>query len=102
MSRRLVLAPVLCVALSALVAPAGGQPAAPRVDASGDPLPEGVRARLGSLRWRASDPVLFLAFLPDGKGVLSIDRGFTAQVWDPASGKELRRFDVGGPPKKGG
>lgn len=65
-----------------------------RTDASGDPLPDGALARLGTLRWCHPQPVTFVAFLPDGRGVLtgSDDRVF--RLWDRASGKEIRRFVV--------
>lgn len=46
----------------------------PALDAHGDPLPEFARARLGSIRFQASRPVVSVRFAPDGQSVLSIDR----------------------------
>src|SRR5437588_10666577 len=47
----------------------GGKSAA--TDRNGDPLPAGALARLGSLRWRHAEPILFVAFVQDGKAVLT-------------------------------
>jgi WD40 repeat protein len=69
----------------------------PRTDAHGDPLPEGVVARLGTVRWRAGSAVALSAFLPDGKSLLTVSQDYIAQVWERDSGKELRRFDAAGP-----
>jgi WD40 repeat protein len=69
-----------------------------RADSSGDPLPDGALARLGTLRWRHSQPVNFVAFLPDGKAVLTGDDDRTLRLWDRATGKEIRRFVL--PPER--
>src|SRR5437588_12366650 len=42
-----------------------------KTDRSGDALPDGALARLGTLRWRHAEAVTFVAFLPDGKAVLT-------------------------------
>jgi WD40 repeat protein len=68
--------------------------AQPARDALGDPLPSGALQRLGTDRFRAGYTIAMCAFLPDGKSVLTVDQGFTAIVWDVATGKLLRRLDL--------
>ena len=62
----------------------------PGIDSHGDPLPEGAVARLGTVRWRRNGGYACLAFSPDGKTVVT--GGSSLQVWDLATGKELRHF----------
>jgi WD40 repeat protein len=64
-------------------------------DLQGDLLPDGASARLGTTRWRHGGVTGFVAFLPDGKSVVSfsVDRVF--HVWEFPSGKEIRRFGPG-------
>jgi WD40 repeat protein len=73
-----------------------------RTDAYGDPLPDGAVARAGSVRWRAGAPVVLTAVLADGKSVLTVSQDRVAQVWDMATGRELRRFGVTGAVPAGG
>ncbi|MFL5339593.1 MAG: WD40 repeat domain-containing protein, partial [Gemmataceae bacterium] len=68
----------------------------PRSDAAGDPLPPGAVARLGTLRWRATSTISFAAFLPGDRELLTLSEDYLATIWDAATGRELRRFDVGG------
>lgn len=69
------------------VAPAG------RTDLHGDPLPQGTLARLGSVRFRHGSNVFFIAFLPDGK-LLTAGQEGTARLWEVATGREIRHFDL--------
>jgi RNA polymerase sigma factor (sigma-70 family) len=84
-----------------IIKPAGGldqpqpdEPPRARVDRYGDPLPPGALLRLGSLRLRAGAPVFAVRFTPDGKAVFSGSSTPRARLWDVATGKELRGFDV--------
>ncbi len=61
-----------------------------RTDLYGDALPSGVIARLGTVRFRSSDGFYSLAYTPDGRFLVSGGRG--AEVWDPATGKVVRRL----------
>jgi RNA polymerase sigma factor (sigma-70 family) len=63
-----------------------------RADRQGDPLPAGTLARMGTARLRHGSSVFFVAFLPDGKQVLSAGEDGLARLWDVATGKEVRRF----------
>jgi WD40 repeat protein len=58
----------------------------------GDPLPAGALARLGSLRWRHAEPILFVAFVQDGKAVLTGGQDQVFRLWDRATGTEIRHF----------
>src|SRR6266852_62264 len=80
----------IVVAASCVVTVRGEQPA--KVDAHGDPLPAGAIARLGTVRWRHGDGASFVAFLPDGKVLLSVGHDATVRQWDMTTGKELSRF----------
>jgi WD40 repeat protein len=80
---------------AALPQPAPGKadptPKQPRADRHGDPLPRGATARLGTLRFRPSGPVAFVAYAPDGKALVSSSGGGAGfQVWEAASGRLLR------------
>lgn len=74
--RRFACAFALSLAL-ALVARAGN-------DASGDPVPAGARARLGTIRFRSTCGLTHVAWSPDGATVLTTDANM------------LRVFDRGG------
>ena len=77
-----------------LAAAAGASAAEPaRTDALGDPLPPGAVLRLGTLRWRAGSPIIYLFTLPDG-AVLTVCQDHTAQIWDTATGRERRRIEL--------
>jgi RNA polymerase sigma factor (sigma-70 family) len=63
----------------------------PRVDAFGDPLPEGALARLGTVRFNHGDGLNSLHFSPDGHTIISEGAG-TVRLWDAATGKESGHF----------
>jgi WD40 repeat protein len=65
-----------------------------KADRNGDALPAGALARLGTPRWRHAEAVTFVAFLPDGKAILTGGLDNTLRLWDRATGKELRRFTL--------
>jgi RNA polymerase sigma factor (sigma-70 family) len=64
-----------------------------RADRSGDPLPPGGLARLGSARLNQGAAVAGLAFSPDGKVVASCGESsgedHAIHLWDVATGKEV-------------
>jgi WD40 repeat protein len=78
------------LALVCTVAPAGAGDDA--VDLHGDPLPRGAGARLGTLRLRHAGVVTCVAYSPDGTLLASSAQDGTIRLWDPATGKELRRI----------
>jgi RNA polymerase sigma factor (sigma-70 family) len=71
------------------------EPRKPRLDLQGDPLPDGVLARMGSGRLRHGGFVRQLAFTPDGKSLVS-GGGRGLRIWDAATGKLRRRADAPG------
>jgi WD40 repeat protein len=70
------------------VAGARAQEPAPLVDAHGDPLPKHAVARLGTIRFRHSAYITQIAYLPDGKRIMSLDKAKSLRLWD-ANGKPL-------------
>jgi RNA polymerase sigma factor (sigma-70 family) len=62
-----------------------------RRDLSGDPLPPGALARLGTLRFRAPDEINELAFAPDGKSIVVSSRAGLF-LFEAASGKRIKRL----------
>lgn len=64
-----------------------------RTDALGDPLPDGARLRLGTLRFRHPTNVDELALSPDERSVVTLERGLLI-VWDTETGKERWRADA--------
>ena len=66
----------------------------PLKDSYGDPLPAGAIARLGAARFRHDDMIVFAAFLPGGKSVLSVGRDGAVCIWEFPSGKQIRRVET--------
>jgi WD40 repeat protein len=79
---------------------AAAQPAkAPRLDLHGDPLPEGAMARLGTVRFQASEHVVAVALSPDGSTLATASRdskspGTRVDFMDTATGKSLGKLDL--------
>jgi WD40 repeat protein len=71
-----------------------GQSPAPVNDLYGDPLPAGAVARLGTTRFRHDDTIVFAAFLPGGKSVLSVSSDGVICAWEFPSGKQIRRVET--------
>src|SRR5438132_8960349 len=97
MSRRLVLV-LLAGTLLAPATPAT-RSAAParlseRTDALGDPLPPHALLRIGTLRFRHGGSVTALAVAPNGKTAASMGADYIIRLWDLATGKELRHWQV--------
>ena len=86
----LLLGVVLGVAFEAGQAQEAAKSAA--TDRHGDLLPAGALARLGSLRCRHAEPILFVAFVQDGKAVLTGGQDQVFRLWDRATGAEIRHF----------
>jgi WD40 repeat protein len=74
-------------------APAPAEVRKPGVRPVADPLPAGVRVRLGLLRLRHGGFVNTAAFSPDGKMLASGGRDSLVRLWEVPTGKELRRFE---------
>jgi WD40 repeat protein len=68
-------------------------PPARTTDINGDPLPEGARARLGTLRLQGQSDECCLAFSADGK-ILAASHGNAVRLWQAPAGKELRAFET--------
>ena len=48
--------------------------------------------RLGTLRWRQNGDIRSVAFLADGKGVLTAGQDGNLRIWDLATGNVQRQF----------
>jgi WD40 repeat protein len=95
-----------CLTAAAWLPPGGepvraGNPKPPvRTDLHGDPLPEGARARLGTVRFQTVDYAVGLAVSPDNRIIACLgDRGIIALL-DLKTGKHLRQLS--GPRPTGG
>ncbi len=94
--RRTIAIFALCFVFST-TACGEGPPA--RIDAFGDPLPEGAIYRLGTTRLRVSPAIgIFehLSFDSKGKHILAYDTtDGKIRMWEIAGGREVRSFDAG-------
>jgi WD40 repeat protein len=97
---RIVSALVLLAHL-AVVTSAASQPAkTPRLDVNGDPLPDGVIARLGTLRFQPPGHVSGVALSPDGTTLATATSGdkdgTRIDFMDTSTGKSRRKLDLPG------
>src|SRR5262249_19226419 len=67
-------------------------PGQPGTDRHGDGLPTGALARRGTPRSRHGGAVIYVAFTPDGKALLTAGQDNTVRLWELKTGKEIRRF----------
>ncbi len=63
-----------------------------RKDLYGDPLPQGAKVRLGTLRLRHQSMTASAVFTRDGKTAIVGDGDGNIVYWDVAAGKEVRRL----------
>lgn len=80
---RFLLVSLLLIALSSCNAKT-------RLDQYGDALPEGVVARLGTVRFRSGPDIRAAALSPDGKSVVLCTDGI--DVMDASTGRLIRKF----------
>ena len=64
----------------------------PRTDAAGDPLPPGVRTRLGTLRGLHDGWINFIGYSGDGKYLVTASSTGTIRVLEADTGKEVRKI----------
>jgi WD40 repeat protein len=76
--------------------PLGAEPAKPRLDALGDPLPAGALFRIGTTRLQLDREIQAVTASPDGKLVAAISDSMLG-VWEIANGRELHRHLLSGP-----
>lgn len=89
----LAIAFFLFVPRQILLAEQPERPVPVRSDSYGDPLPKGVRFRLGSVRFRHDAAVTALAWLPDGHTLVSAGADYTVRHWQIPGGKQLAKWD---------
>jgi WD40 repeat protein len=68
----------------------GDLPKTDRVDPQGDPLPPGVLARMGTIRFRHGAQVQLLQYSQDGKVLASLGVDQIIRLWETSTGKELQ------------
>lgn len=66
-----------------------------KTDLHGEPLPTGALARIGSMRFRPEQSAGpgDVAYLPDGKSLISVHGTAGATFWDASTGRESRRLE---------
>src|SRR5262249_52080715 len=69
-------------------------PDRPRTDQAGDPLPPGATLRLGTGRFRHAGWQKALAFMPDGKTLLTKSESNSLRFWETATGKLLGEVET--------
>jgi WD40 repeat protein len=85
---------ILAFTFSLSVSSAAAQPAGPRTDRHGDPLPGGALQRLGTVHYRQEVRIDAFAFAPDGQTyatAANTPKDATVRLWHTATGKEIRR-----------
>jgi WD40 repeat protein len=60
-----------------------------RIDSHGDPLPDGAVFRLGTARFREKAAIAGVAFVPDGKRLVTVRRDGFVRLWDVATGRAV-------------
>jgi WD40 repeat protein len=98
MSRRspgIVIGILLSLALSVRGAnPLEKGPPPAGLDAHGDPLPAGARARLGTVRFRHGANVIRLAASPDGKRLATLGNDRHLRLWNVDDGREVAAIPI--------
>src|SRR5215467_2705269 len=61
-------------------------------DVTGDLLPQGAVARMGTIRLRHTSRVINLAYSPDAKLLATVGDDELARLWDPETGREIRKL----------
>src|SRR5262249_36512923 len=74
--------------------PAPGQAPLKKLDASGDPLPHGAVARIGTLRFRHPGPVDFVGYSGDGKLLITHSNDSAVRFWDAGAGKQVQSLKL--------
>jgi WD40 repeat protein len=67
----------------------------PRIIARGqdeEKLPAGALARMGGMQFRHGDRIFFVAYLPDGKELITGSDDGTLRLWNATTGREVRKF----------
>src|SRR5438067_5774816 len=64
----------------------------PRLDAHGDPLPDGALARLGTVRLRDGNHFSTFSLSPDGKTLAVGSNNQLIRFYDAGTGKEIRQI----------
>ena len=85
------LLPVVCL----MALPSVGHGQGVRLDAFGDPLPDGAAVRLGSDRFFGQETTASVVFSHDGKLLATGAFDMTVRLWDLATGRVRFRVFLG-------